>query len=500
MNLSYPAPEDIFGELFTDVHKAGILVDGKSLSDATPKDRPEVILNTYQEEKDQPNFDLRAFLNRYFTFPHPKISNFQSDLSRQPNEHIEILWEYLTRKADSPVEGSSLIPLPYPYIVPGGRFNEIYYWDSYFTQLGLQKSGKIEMVQSMIRNFSYFIDQFGFIPNGNRSYFLSRSQPPFFSCMVSLLAEEKGELIFVEYLPFLKREYAFWMEELGPTEGEIQAEEHIVRLPFGGVLNRYWDRLNRPRAEMYGDDVNLHEKSGGSDPQFFRHIRSACESGWDFSSRWLKDPMDLSSIHTLEILPVDLNCLLWNLEQVIAKGYEIAGIPDQATRFGQLAANRKKLIQQVFWDAHNRFFTDFDFQRQHSKGVLSLAGMFPLFFRLAKPFQAAHCAAVIETQFLKPGGLISTTLQTGQQWDAPNGWAPLQWIAIQGLRNYGFVELAEEIRQRWIHLNTTVYKRTGKMLEKYNVVDLSLEGGGGEYPVQDGFGWTNGVFLCLEGD
>ncbi|MEM9723825.1 MAG: trehalase family glycosidase, partial [Bacteroidota bacterium] len=354
-------------------------------------------------------------------------------------------------------------------------------------------------VQSMIRNFSYFIDQFGFIPNGNRSYFLSRSQPPFFACMVSLLAEEKGELIFVEYLPFLKREYAYWMEELGPSEGAIPAEAHIVRLPLEGVLNRYWDRLNRPRAEMYGDDVSLFQRSGSTDPQFYRNIRSACESGWDFSSRWLLDPMDLGSIHTLDILPVDLNCLLWKLEKVIAQGYEVAGIPDQAQQFQQLAAHRKTLIQDTFWDGHLSFFTDYDFQRQHSKGILSLAGMYPLFFQLATPEQAALCAETLEAQFLKAGGLVSTTLTTGQQWDAPNGWAPLQWISIQGLRNYGYHKLAEEIRMRWIYLNGAVYKRTGKMLEKYNVVDLSLEGGGGEYPVQDGFGWTNGVFLCLEG-
>ena len=496
MNM-FPAPEDIYQELFQEVHQAGILADGKSFSDALPKAHPEHILASYRKEKQAAAFDLEKFLATYFSFPQERTSEFQADLSRSPREHIEVLWEYLTRKADEPVPGSSLIPLPYPYIVPGGRFNEIYYWDSYFTQLGLQQSGRIDMVKSMIRNFSYFIDQFGFIPNGNRSYFLSRSQPPFYACMVSLLAEERGEKILVEYLPFLKKEHAFWMHENGPSEGESQADEHVVRLKVGGVLNRYWDQLNRPRAEMYGDDLSLFERTDSPPPEFYRHIRAACESGWDFSSRWLRDPQNLGSIHTLDILPVDLNCLLWKLETLISRAYKVASIPDQAENYALMAHSRKRHILDYFWDNDLKYFTDYDFKRQQSKGVLTLAGMYPLFFELASPLQAEHCAAMIRGQFLRDGGLLTSTCQTGQQWDAPNGWAPLQWIAIQGLRNYGFTQLAEEIRQKWITLVSTVYQRTGKMLEKYNVEDLSLEGGGGEYPVQDGFGWTNGVFLKL---
>lgn len=499
MNM-FPAPEDIFQELFTEVHEAEILADGKAFSDAIPKNEPQHILSAYREAKKEADFNLRAFLNEHFSFPQEQVSDFQADLSRTPKEHIETLWTYLTKKADDPVPGSSLIPLPYPYIVPGGRFNEIYYWDSYFTQLGLQQSGRIEMVESMIKNFSYFIDRFGFIPNGNRSYFLTRSQPPFFACMVALLAEEKGEKILVEFLPFLKKEHAFWMHENGPSEGESQADEHVVRLSVGGVLNRYWDKLNRPRAEMYGDDLALYRQIENPPQEFYRHIRSACESGWDFSSRWLRDPQDLASIHTLDILPVDLNCLLWRLEILISRAYAVASIPDQAEKYALMAHNRHRHILEFFWDDELKFFTDYDFKRQQSKGVLSLAGIYPLFFELATPLQAEYCASLLKSQFLQPGGLLTTVYQTGQQWDAPNGWAPLQWMAFKGLQNYGFTDLAHEIRYRWVNLVSTVYQRTGKMLEKYNVVDLTLEGGGGEYPVQDGFGWTNGVFLKMLGE
>ena len=496
---TYPAPEEIYQELFTDVHQAGFLPDGKAFSDALPLRNPQEILERYRNEKQVPGFDLADFIKRYFAFPQSTQKLYQSDLSQSPQEHIHSLWEHLTRKADDPTPGSSLIPLPYPYIVPGGRFNEIYYWDSYFTMLGLRQSGRTDMIESMIRNFSYLIDQFGFIPNGNRSYFLSRSQPPFYACMVSLLAEERGEDILVEYLPFLKKEHAYWMGERQEHVETDSIHQHTVRLEQNILLNRYWDRLNSPRAEMYGDDEALARSSNNPDPQFFRHIRAACESGWDFSSRWLKDPMDLGTIHTLDILPIDLNCLLWNLEQVLARAYAWAGIPDQEARYQQQADERKSAIQRIFWDDPSGFFRDFNFVTHQLAEIDSLAGMYPLFFGLATEQQAAACAHRISQDFLKPGGVVTTAIHSGQQWDAPNGWAPLQWITVQGLRNYGHFTLAEEIRNRWLALNTTVYQRTGKMLEKYNVEDLSLEGGGGEYPVQDGFGWTNGVYLCLLG-
>ena len=140
---------------------------------------------------------------------------------------------------------------------------------------------------------------------------------------------------------------------------------------------------------------------------------------------------------------------------------------------------------------------DYDLKKNQHTAVPNLAAVYPLFFKIADAKQAAAVAKRIEKDFLKAGGLISTLNHTGQQWDAPNGWSPLQWMTIQGLRNYGQDKLANTIAERWVALANKVYKKTGKILEKYNVEDLSLEAGGGEYPVQDGFGWTNGVLLRL---
>ena len=495
----YQTPDLIFQELFTDLQQSNIFDDDKIISDALPKAKPVEILKIYRAEKHQPNFDLEKFFHRFF-HPNPSKSvDFKSDTSRPVNEHIEILWDILKREADETIEGSSLIPLPNPYIVPGGRFNEIYYWDSYFTMLGLQVSGKIEVIENMVDNFSWLIEKVGFIPNGNRTYFMGRSQPPFYALMVDLLAAEKGAEILVKYLPFLEKEYEFWMDGKALLENDHSsaAKNHVVNLGDGKTLNRYFDQHHQPRAEMFATDLELAGKTDRPAAELFSDMRAACESGWDFSSRWLRDANDLTTIHATEILPVDLNCLLYFLEKTIAKGYKEKRDLVSSSVFFKKAATRKELILKYFWNEKTGFFHDYDFVKKEKTAALTMAGIFPLFFEIANDNQAKQCAEVIEKHFLKAGGLVTTPIHSGQQWDAPNGWAPLQWIGIQGLKNYGFDDLVKNISDNWCKLNTDVYHRTGKLLEKYNVEDTSLLSGGGEYEVQDGFGWTNGVLLKL---
>jgi|TARA_B100001105_G_scaffold196928_1_gene160755 alpha,alpha-trehalase len=490
------SPEDIFEELFVDLHASKLWEDGKMLSDAIPLAESKEILFQYRVEKRKNDFDLKSFFEKNFQ-PNPsRTSEFKSDTSRPVLEHINILWDVLKREKDTSIEGSSLIPLPFPYIVPGGRFNEIYYWDSYFTMLGLQVSRKIEIIQNMVDNFSHLIKTVGFIPNGNRSYFLGRSQPPFYSLMIDMLAEEKGELIYIKYLPFLEKEYAFWMDGKSYLQDEQTTFKHVVLLKEG-VLNRYQDKYNKPRAEMYQTDVELYKKSSKNSKTLYSHLRAACESGWDFSSRWMKDSNDLTSIHTGDILPIDLNCLLYHLELTLAKAYKLNQSENMASLYEKKAFQRNALIQNYFWNSNTQFYHDYDHVDKKQKSNFTLAAMFILFFNLATKEQAEACAFRIENEFLRDGGVITTTLITGQQWDAPNGWAPLQWITIKGLQNYKFDKLSQTISDRWSKLNYDVYNRTGKLLEKYNVEDISLLSGGGEYEVQDGFGWTNGVLLKI---
>ena len=484
-----------FYPLFEDVQMSRIFADGKTFVDCLPKYPLEEINKKYQREKDSAGFNLKEFVLSHFDLPISYAADYRSDRSKTAEENLETLWSFLTRQPDA--KAGSLIPLPYPYIVPGGRFGEIYYWDSYFTMLGLKASGKFELIESMVGNFSHLIDTIGYIPNGNRSYYLGRSQPPFYSLMVRLLAGVSGSEILPKYLDQLTKEYSFWMKGAESLDERNQAAHHSVRLPDGEMLNRYWDENTTPRPESFLEDAELAHQSNQQPQALCRHIRAAAESGWDFSSRWFSDEASLPTIHTTDIVPVDLNCLLLSLERTIADAYQIAGNHEASSQYRSLGETRIAAIQKYCWNAEFGFYFDFDFVLGKQTERMSLAGVFPLFVNIAADQQAERVAAHVREQFLKPGGVVCTLQTTGQQWDAPNGWAPLHWTTVVGLENYGHEELAADIAERWEKLNSDVFKRTGKLMEKYNVIDTQLEAGGGEYPGQDGFGWTNGVLIAL---
>jgi alpha,alpha-trehalase len=370
----------------------------------------------------------------------------------------------------------------------------LYYWDSYFTMLGLAVSGHVRTVEHMVDNFASLVDRIGFIPNGNRTYYCSRSQPPFFVLMVELLASLQGPAVFARYAPQLAMEYEFWMAGATELSNREYAARRVVRID-DAVLNRYWDDVAEPRQESYAEDVDLAASIPRDAGELFRDLRAACESGWDFSSRWFGDATSLGTIRTTRILPVDLNCLIHRLETVLGDVSDRAGSHQAAQQYRDRARARQGAIQSRCFDNGAGWFCDVDLRDGKTTGRLSLAGAFPLFLGLATDAQAAHVAAQLEARFLRPGGWVTTLTNTGQQWDAPNGWAPLQWIVFEGLRRYGFDDLAREGARRWIETNTDVYRRTGFFLEKYDVEQPGRLGGGGEYAVQDGFGWTNGVLL-----
>ncbi len=481
--------------LFDAVQMNRVFPDGKTFADCRPRQAEPSILEKYLQEKDQPGFDLRAFILKHYELPVPHSVNYKSNPAASVSSNIETLWSVLTREPDK--ENGTLISLPCSYIVPGGRFGEIYYWDSYFTMLGLKASGRSDMIENMLQNFSFLIDTLGYIPNGNRQYFLGRSQPPFYSHMVSLLAEIKGDAVLLTFLPQLEKEYRYWMMGTDEVSDTQPASGHLVRLPNGDLLNRYWDEHDSPRPESYREDVELARQSSQDPAILFRHLRAGAESGWDYSCRWFRDGLSFHSIHTTDIVPVDLNCLLYHLEHTLYKACTLSGDAGKAVVYRLAAEKRKAAILHWCWDEGSGCFTDYDFVHGRKKDVLSLAALFPLFTGIATNAQAASMEGIIRKYFLQAGGLTSTAINSGQQWDAPNGWAPLHWVTITGLEQYGFSSLAETIARRWIDLNTSVFKRTGKLMEKYNVVDTQLEAGGGEYEGQDGFGWTNGVLLAL---
>lgn len=298
--------------LFEDVQLSKVFTDGKTFVDCLPKSGIEEINTKYIQQKNQPGFSLEKFVLDNFELPILHSNGYSSGCGKSVEENIETLWTVLTRQPDKKV--GSLIPLPYPYIVPGGRFGEIYYWDSYFTMLGLKASGKNEMLENMVRNFSFLINTIGYIPNGNRSYFIGRSQPPFYSLMIKLLADSQESKVLTSFLPQLEKEYSFWMKGADQLNETNTALHHTVRMPDGEILNRYWDENDTARPEAYREDVELSHQSEQEPKKIYHHLRAGAESGWDYSCRWFKDVNSFASIHSADIVPVDLNCLvfIWN--------------------------------------------------------------------------------------------------------------------------------------------------------------------------------------------
>ncbi|CAF2005243.1 unnamed protein product [Rotaria magnacalcarata] len=408
------SPDQLYDELFRAVQIQRLFSDSKTFCDVVPRKLgPNQILDLYRQEYDNQTFNLTSFIFNNFIIPNTTTIVHEKWTIEQ---HCHRLWPLLTRTTNHE-NFSSFIDVPYQFVVPGGRFREFYYWDTYFTMLGLIRSKEIQLIDNMLENFAYLIRTVGHIPNGNRYYYEGRSQPPFFSLMTELTSKTD------KYKDELEKEYQFWMN------------------------------------------------------------KRTAESGWDFSSRWMEDEKDLSTIITTNILPVDLNCLLYHLELTLNKKSQ--------------AENRRRAIHKYMWSDDLQFFTDYNFIQKKPTNRLTLAALYPVWLDIATKNQAQNVARQVESLFLRDGGVVTTiSNQSTQQWDNPNGWAPLQYIAYRALlKTPGYESLGETIRRRWMALNEKVFQDTGKMMEKYDVVNINKSAGGGEYKTQDGFGWTNGVYL-----
>jgi alpha,alpha-trehalase len=403
------SPDEALGELFQEVQNEQVYGDGKTFVDLIPRRRMKQIQQEYLLSKDDPLFDLRDFVSRHFYEFGDYKTAYHTDANMTPREHIRELWHVLERK--NRLDRGSLIALPHAYVVPGGRFSEQFYWDSYFIMLGLAVDERWDMVEGMMKNYAYMIRKFGFIPTANRTYFLSRSQPPFFAQMVKLLARHKGRTrTYVEYLPYLLLEHRFWMKGSRKLNGtEHKAFARVAKLPNGILLNRYYDNKTTPRPESLREDVETASQAADRESErLFLHLRAGAESGWDFSSRWFMDPTDIRTIHTADIIPIDLNCLLYQLEELIAETYRLLKQPLLASKFQGMADRRVRGMNEYCWNDDEGFFVDHNFHHGQSTGRVTLAGVFPLYAKVATTKQAAAVAKRLESDFLKEGGLITT--------------------------------------------------------------------------------------------
>ena len=402
-----------------------------------------------------------------------------------------------------------LLYLPRPYVVPGGRFNEMYGWDSYFIQVGLLRDDQLGDASDLVENFLYEIEHYGTILNANRTYFLSRSQPPFLTRMILAVYEKTRDNAWLRgTLPAIERYYRFWT-----------TEPHTV--PDAG-LSRYFDRGEGPAPEVMADekdeqgrthydrareyyrthDVTDYDESLYYDSRrdrltdlFYKGDRSMRESGFDPSNRF--GALNVDVIH---YAPVCLNTLLYVMEDDTGRIMETLGDTSAATMWRSRAASRRDLINTLMWDEEAGLYYDYNFRTRQRRRYDFATTFFPLWAGIASPAQAARLRENL-SRFEAPGGLLTSTAVTGNQWDAPFGWAPLQMIAVDGLRRYGFHEDANRIAAKFVSLVAKEFDEHGTIVEKYDVrrreSDVAADIKFGYSANQVGFGWTNGAVLDL---
>ncbi|XP_059662182.1 probable trehalase [Cornus florida] len=428
---------------------------------------------------------------------------------------VHSLWKSLSRKVSDRVlekpELHTLLPLPKPVMIPGSRFREVYYWDSYWVIRGLLASKMYESAKGIVINLISLINEFGHVLNGARAYYTNRSQPPLLSSMVYDIYDRTGDMDFVrKSLPALVKEHRFWNTGIHKvTIQDAQGCNH--------TLNRYYAMWNEPRPESSTIDRETASKlsSVSQKQHLYRELASAAESGWDFSTRWMRNASDLTTLATTSILPVDLNAIILKMELDIAFLANCIGESSIAQRFSEASQARQKAMHSVFWNAEMGQWLDYwlssstsckdsyTWEASNQNKNVFASNFVPLWIGL---FNSDVSLVEKVTQSLKYSGLvhaagIATSLtNSGQQWDFPNGWAPLQHMIVEGLVRSGSKEarsFGEDIAIRWTRTNYVAYKKTGTMHEKYDVKKCGEFGGGGEYVPQTGFGWSNGVVLAF---
>lgn len=480
-------PAELYGPLFAAVQERNILADGKIFVDAVPR-RPIADIMADFATINGDDAALLRFVTANFDLPATTRRPETSTPAQPLRDHIRAMWPTLARGPRFGVANSSALPIEHRHVVPGGRFREIYYWDSFFTMLGLVRDGELALADGIVDAMTDLIEEHGHVPNGTRTYYLGRSQPPLYHMMVALL-DDRVPAVAARRLAAMKREHGWWMDGADALTPGTQINR-VAMLADGSILNRYWDPRGTPRDESWREDVETAQAADREAVEVYRDLRAGAESGWDFSSRWLDGP-SLSSIRTTRIVPVDLNAFLYGLEMAIAASGDA-----ESGAFAANAEARRVAMHRHLWTAAGEHFADFGLDEGKARAQLTAACLSPLLSGVATNDQAHATAAIVEAALLAPGGLRTTLVDSGEQWDSPNGWAPLQWIAITGLRRYGFDDLADEIARRWLATVETAYHRSGLLYEKYDI-ETGAVGGGGEYQAQVGFGWTNGVTAAL---
>ncbi|HVG18829.1 MAG TPA: trehalase family glycosidase [Blastocatellia bacterium] len=402
-----------------------------------------------------------------------------------------------------------LLYLPHPYVVPGGRFNEMYGWDSYFIQVGLLRDGEVGLAKNMIDNFLYQVEHYGKVLNANRTYYLSRSQPPFLTQMILGVYQKTRDAEWLSgAVPAIEKSYLLWT-----------SEPHLTKETG---LSRYYDFGEGPAPEVIADErdaegrthydrvkeyYRTHEvadyplsryynrEKDELTALFYKGDRSMRESGFDPSNRFGQFNVDI-----IHYDPVCLNSLLYLMERDAAEIMTALGRASQAATWAGRAEERKRRINRLMWDERDGLYYDYNFVEKRVRRYPFVTTFYPLWAGIASPRQAARVVANLHL-FEKAGGLQTSTNVSGSQWDAPFGWAPMQMIAVKGLRRYGYDKEANRVTANFLSTIVKDFIEHNVIVEKYDVTRRTSQLGAGvkygyDYNVI-GFGWTNAAFTEL---
>ena len=411
--------------------------------------------------------------------------------------------------SDVEITEPGLLYLPHPYVVPGGRFNEMYGWDSYFTNVGLLRDGELALARQMVDNFVYQIEHYGKILNANRTYFLTRSQPPFLTRMIlDVYRREPDRAWLARAMPAVEKYYRYWTDAAhttretnlaryydageGPAPEVVSAERDAEGRTHYDLVRAYY----RTHAVTDYDLTEYYDHARDElTPLFYKGDRSMRESGFDPSNRFGPFNADITRYN-----PVCLNSLLYVMERDSAEMLRALGRAREARIWERRADVRRAAVNRLMWDERDGLYYDYNFARGAVRRYPFVTTFYPLWAGLATPRQAARVAANLKL-FERAGGLQTSTNTSGSQWDAPYGWAPMQLIAIEGLRRYGYAREANRASVNFLSLVVKEFIEHNTIVEKYDVVSRRSQLGAGlkfGYKSNEiGFGWTNAAFVEL---
>ncbi|CAH2106734.1 unnamed protein product [Euphydryas editha] len=513
-------------KLLHHVQMSKIYNDSKTFVDLHMKNDENSTLAAFdellKETNDNPSEEqIRKFVNEYFDEdseleawtppdynPEPVfLEGIRDEKLRKFGKNVNDIWPILGRKVKSEVfenpDRFSLIPVNNGFIIPGGRFKELYYWDTYWIIEGLLISGMKDTVKGVIGNLITLLKTLGHVPNGSRWYYQERSQPPLLTAMMSLYIQKTNDFEFLkENINDIEGELKYWLDKQVIT---FQANRRTH------TLLRYYAPSEGPRPESYYEDYNNAQlfDTPEQQRQFYIDIKSAAESGWDFSTRWFMNKEgnnngNLSTIHTTEIIPVDLNSIFANALQNVAIFHGLLKNPRRASHWAYLATKWRNSIKEILWNKEDGIWYDWDLTNQIHRKYFYPSNLAPLWLdAVDKSFVKINAPRILEWLSKShsldyPGGVPTSLFRSGEQWDFPNAWPPLVSVVVNSLEALDTKEslqIAFKVAQSWVRACYTGFTETKQMFEKYDVETPGRVGGGGEYTVQSGFGWSNGVIL-----